>query len=213
MIVLNRLRFRDNWPLWAVISGFLLILIHLLYSQKMLPPTYIEFSASAVIYPLLILVNSLDVLLGLTLVSFVILLVIGVETFKRRTIRSAAIFGVFICFPMLACLAVYSLVFDGGNFAHKESLKFNEHIYHLGEVSIDLWDLGSAYFVVYECDQTGIFCSPTYRSDGFILDDPWNYDVNYSNTTLIADSTNSQLYLIADSTNNQLYLQITANPK
>ena len=163
-------------------------------------PNYIdtELSASAVIYPLLILVNSLDVLLGLTLVSFVILLVVGVETFKRRTIRSAVIFGVFIFFTMLACLAVYYLFFDGANFAHKESLKFNKHIYHLGEVTLDRWDLGSGYFVVYKCDQIGILCGATYSSDNYSLDDSyvWNYDeILNSNTTLIAYPANNQLYL------------------
>jgi hypothetical protein len=200
MTFLNRLRLRDNWPLWMAGAGFLLILSYLLYSQKIPqhPYYYTEFSTSAIIYPLLILVNSLEVLLGFTLVAFVVLLVVGVETFKRRTIRSAVIFGVFICFPMFACMAVYSLVFDGANFAHKESHKFNEHIYHLGEVTLDRWDLGSGYFVVYECDQIGILCSPTYSSDSYSLDNSyvWDYDETlHSNTTLITDPANNQLYL------------------
>jgi hypothetical protein len=191
MTFLNRLRLRDNWPLWVAGAGLLLILSYLLYSQKM-PLWYKEFSTSAVIYPLLVLLNSFVVLVSLCLISALILIIVGFQTFKYRKPKSFAILGVFILFPLLSCLAVYSLFFYGANFAHKESLKFNNHIYHLSEVTVDLWGFPYAHFVVYECDQTGILCSATYRSEIYSLE--VDYNKIYS-TRLITDPANSQLYL------------------
>lgn len=192
MTVIKRLHLRENWPLWVATAGLVPIFSYLLYSQKI--PKYGEFSTSPVIYISLVLANSLYVLLFLTQVSIVILLVVGLWTLKQRTIKRIVILCVFIPFPFLACMAVFSLFFDGANFTHKQSLKFNEQVYHLGEVTEDIFDIPSAYFVVYECERTGILCSPIYQDGGF-LTESYRYEEIYSNFGLIADPANSRLYL------------------
>jgi hypothetical protein len=184
----NRLRLRDNWPLWVAGVGFLLIISRLLYGL----PKYGDLPKSPVIYPLFVVVNSLVSLLILCVVAVVILFFVGSWAFTHRKLRSFAILGIFLLFPPLSCFTVYSVFFDGAQLDHVQSLEFDGHIYHLGEVDANFWDDPHISVVVYKCDIAGILCSLYYEGNETAGGSFSDVELN---TALFIDAKNNQLML------------------
>lgn len=185
MILLNRLRLRDNWPLWVAIVMAALTIFSFLYSQKI--TKFSNPDTETVVYLLLIITNTYA-FTGLVLVALlgVILLVGKWHLRKRSNLWANLIFWFTFLLHGLGCQYWFGISLFGNDISHEQSFEFKGDIYHLAEARIS--DPGIDYYVVYKCEDIGIFCHPTYTSNSVTFED-------IELLTLYADPQQNRLYL------------------
>jgi WD40 repeat protein len=188
---LNRQHFRDNWPLW--LAGFAIVfsLICLLYTETI--PQYPDYSRSRVIYPLLIFATNVIILIPVIL--FVSLATLGIWALLHHNFNSWTIFGIALLINGATCYFCAATALFGFGVSHFQTLEFYGRIYHVGKFSDNSdWDTPSTSFIVYECDQLGILCTPIYLSYGFYTGYDLYFDDILANTKLFANPLDNMLY-------------------
>jgi WD40 repeat protein len=148
-----------------MVAVMLLFLAVIYYLSGRGTPDYPDYYDGPIIYPLLMISNSVTLPLIISIIS-VIVLILAVKSLKRGLALSIAAIILLFISNGISCYA--SLGIFVRNLTHRQTISLGNHVYHLAAgFDVADFDYSETFFTLYECDSLGLLCQLRYISADF----------------------------------------------